>query len=212
MSRSKRIYKELEDVDADKASGVTLEVLEGLNHLRGTFTGPPDSPYAGGLFVVDIQVPDEYPFKPPKMRFETRVYHPNVSSQTGAICLDVLKDAWTPILTLKSSLLSLQSLLQSPQPDDPQDAVVAGVLLNDPDQFAATAKHWTAIYAEGAAQEAQRDPVEGPEALDGDTLALFEDMGFDRVEVAKVLRSLGLTAVRADDVATQDKVLQKLSM
>jgi ubiquitin-conjugating enzyme (huntingtin interacting protein 2) len=66
-----------------------------------------------------------YPFEPPKMQFTTKVWHPNVSSQNGAICLDILKDQWSPALTLKTALLSLQALLSMPAPDDPQDAVVA---------------------------------------------------------------------------------------
>ena len=70
--------------------------------------------------AVDISLDDQYPFVPPKMRFLTRVWHPNISSQSGAICLDVLKDQWSPALTLKTALLSLQALLASPQPDDPQ--------------------------------------------------------------------------------------------
>ena len=63
---------------------------------------------------------DLYPFVPPKMRFITKVWHPNISSANGAICLDILKDQWTPALTLKTALLSLQALLSSPAPDDPQ--------------------------------------------------------------------------------------------
>lgn len=74
------------------------------------------------------------------MRFITRVWHPNVSSASGAICLDVLKDQWSPALTLKTALLSLQALLSSPQPDDPQDAVVARQYLADRATFEATAR------------------------------------------------------------------------
>lgn len=73
------------------------------------------------------------------MKFDTKVYHPNVSSQTGAICLDTLKDAWVPILTLKSCMISLQSLLQSPEPNNPQDAQVANHFLKDPEGFKQTA-------------------------------------------------------------------------
>lgn len=73
------------------------------------------------------------------MNFDTKVYHPNISSQTGAICLDILKDTWTPILTLKSSLISLQSLLQSPEPNDPQDAQVANHYLTNLAGFNQTA-------------------------------------------------------------------------
>lgn len=57
-----------------------------LTHLKGTLTGPPDTPYAGGKFVVDIKIPDGYPFKPPQIRFETKVWHPNISSQTVWTC------------------------------------------------------------------------------------------------------------------------------
>jgi ubiquitin-conjugating enzyme (huntingtin interacting protein 2) len=73
---------------------------------------------------VDIQVPSGYPFHALKMKMITKTYHPNISSASGAICLDILKDAWSPVLTLKTALVSLQSLLCSPEPSDPQDAEV----------------------------------------------------------------------------------------
>ena len=73
-----------------------------------------------------LHADDQYPFVPPKMRFTTKVWHPNVSSANGAICLDILKDQWSPALTLKTALLSLQALLSSPQPDDPQVPIGPG--------------------------------------------------------------------------------------
>ncbi len=84
-----------------------------------------DTPYEGGIFHVDIHIPPDYPFKPPKMKFDTKIWHPNISSQTGAICLDILKNEWTPALTIRTALISLQALLCAPEPDDPQDAEVA---------------------------------------------------------------------------------------
>lgn len=93
-------------------------------HLVGTFPGPQGSPYEKGIFDVEILIPDGYPYQPLKMKFITKVYHPNISSANGAICLDILKNAWSPILTLKSTMISLQSLLCSPEPNDPQDAEV----------------------------------------------------------------------------------------
>lgn len=61
--------------------------------------GPGDSPYSGGVFFVMIHFPPDYPFKPPKVQFQTKVYHPNVNSQ-GSICLDILKEQWSPALTI----------------------------------------------------------------------------------------------------------------
>jgi hypothetical protein len=77
--------KELMDMQQDKDnSGVMAYPLGGDNvmHLKGVFPGPPDSPYAGGTYQVDITIPDNYPFKSPAMKFDTRIWHPNVSSVT----------------------------------------------------------------------------------------------------------------------------------
>jgi hypothetical protein len=84
-SRERRVAKELADIHSDKDnSGVYAEQVDqsDLTHLKGTFPGPPDTPYAGGKFVVDIRIPDTYPFKSPLMRLETKIWHPNVSSVT----------------------------------------------------------------------------------------------------------------------------------
>jgi len=65
----------------------------------------------------------------------------------GAICLDTLGSAWSPVLTIKSALLSLQSLLSTPEPKDPQDAEVATMLMNHPEQFDRVAREWAQKYA-----------------------------------------------------------------
>ncbi|KAF2718685.1 hypothetical protein K431DRAFT_322260 [Polychaeton citri CBS 116435] len=155
-TKNRRLQKEIQSVLEDKHCGITLASPSGgdaseltdLTHFHGHFKGPPDTPYEGGKYHVDIRIPSDYPFKPPEMRFITKIWHPNVSSQTGAICLDTLKEAWSPILTLKSALISLQSLLSSPEPKDPQDAEVAVMLLKRPDEFAHVARQWAIRYAE----------------------------------------------------------------
>mmetsp|Transcript_15040 Transcript_15040/g.24905 ORF Transcript_15040/g.24905 Transcript_15040/m.24905 type:complete len:198 (-) Transcript_15040:55-648(-) len=151
-----RIKKELEEVRRDPNSGVSVEVDEAaaaFTHFFGVISGPDGTPYAGGVFRIDISIPSDYPFSPPKMKFETKVWHPNVSSQTGAICLDILKDQWSPALTIKTALLSVQSLLCSPEPSDPQDAQVANMYMNDPETFAHTAKFWTDCYASAKGED-----------------------------------------------------------
>ena len=81
------------------------------------------------------------------MKFDTKLWHPNISSQTGAICLDILKNEWTPALTIRTALISLQALLCAPEPDDPQDAVVANQYKTDIKAFNAQAKQWVQEYA-----------------------------------------------------------------
>lgn len=82
------------------------------------------------------------------MKFETKIWHPNVSSQTGAICLDILKNEWTPALTIRTALISLQALMCSPEPDDPQDAEVARQYKTDRQLYELTAKQWVQNYAQ----------------------------------------------------------------
>jgi ubiquitin-conjugating enzyme (huntingtin interacting protein 2) len=148
-NRARRIAKEVADIEKDEQSNITvLPIHDGdLMHLKGSFNGPPDTPYDGGKYTIDVKIPSDYPFRPPVMKFDTKIWHPNVSSVTGAICLDTLGTAWSPVLTIKSALISLQSLLSTPEPKDPQDAEVAGMLLKNPEQFKYTAREWAVKYA-----------------------------------------------------------------
>lgn len=139
-----RIKKEFEDfsktvilplIQSEKANIKVNIINNDFRHWKGYIDGPKDTPYEGGLFQVDIILPPEYPYKPPKMKFDTKIWHPNISSQTGAICLDILKDEWSPALTIRTALLSLQALLCAAEPDDPQDAVVASEYKQDRKKF-----------------------------------------------------------------------------
>lgn len=92
-TRERRIAKELKDIHNDQDnSGVFAQpiVESNLTHLKGTIPAPPDTPYSGGTFTVDIQIPDSYPFKSPIMKFDTKIWHPNISSQTVSYCPRVL--------------------------------------------------------------------------------------------------------------------------
>ena len=88
-NRLRRIAKELSDIQADTDSKIFAEPANGsdLSHLLASFPGPPDTPYEGGTYIVDIKIPNEYPFRPPVMFFKTKLWHPNVSSQTVRISL-----------------------------------------------------------------------------------------------------------------------------
>ncbi|KAK9482995.1 P-loop containing nucleoside triphosphate hydrolase protein [Lipomyces starkeyi] len=200
MSRSRRIAKEMQDAQADPQSGIRLEMVSesDISHLKGYFDGPPGTPYEGGHYQVDIEIPAD-PFKPPRMKFDTKVYHPNISSQTGAICLDILKDTWSPVLTLKASLISLQSLLTSPEPSNPQDAEVAKHYMADRRGFDNTARYWAKVYAgaDGGTAATATTPAKTPDVfelygIDRDSVKAFESMGFDQQRIIEVMRRIGI--------------------
>ena len=143
-----RIKKEYQDLQKEKNSNVQVKLVNNdYRHWKGRIKGPIDTCYQGGIFDVDIIIPNDYPFKPPKKKFDTKIWHPNISSVTGAICLDILKNEWTPALTIRTALISLQSLMCEPVPNDPQDAVVAKQYMSDIKLFNQTAKHWVEEYA-----------------------------------------------------------------
>ncbi|KAF2587686.1 hypothetical protein F2Q70_00037600 [Brassica cretica] len=146
---SKRILKELKDLQKDPPSNCSAgPVAEDMFHWQATIMGPPDSPYAGGVFLVSIHFPPDYPFKPPKVSFKTRVYHPNINSN-GSICLDILKEQWSPALTISKVLLSICSLLTDPNPDDPLVPEIAHMYKTDKTKYESTARSWTQKYAMG---------------------------------------------------------------
>ncbi|KAK7353313.1 hypothetical protein VNO80_18758 [Phaseolus coccineus] len=146
---SKRILKELKDLQKDPPTSCSAgPVAEDMFHWQATIMGPPDSPYAGGVFLVTIHFPPDYPFKPPKVAFRTKVFHPNINSN-GSICLDILKEQWSPALTISKVLLSICSLLTDPNPDDPLVPEIAHMYKTDRNKYESTARSWTQKYAMG---------------------------------------------------------------
>ncbi|KAL0681986.1 hypothetical protein Bca4012_048833 [Brassica carinata] len=146
---SKRINKELRDLQRDPPVSCSAgPVGDDMFHWQATIMGPSDSPFAGGVFLVSIHFPPDYPFKPPKVSFRTKVYHPNINSN-GSICLDILKEQWSPALTVSKVLLSICSLLTDPNPDDPLVPEIAHMYKTDRVKYETTARSWTQKYAMG---------------------------------------------------------------
>ncbi|EAS04070.2 ubiquitin-conjugating enzyme (macronuclear) [Tetrahymena thermophila SB210] len=141
--------QELLDLGREPPCNCSAGPVEGQKDAfqwQATIMGPSDSPYSGGVFFLNIHFPTDYPFKPPKVSFTTRIYHPNINSN-GSICLDILKDQWSPALTISKVLLSISSLLTDPNPDDPLVPEIAQIFKNDRVRYEATAREWTRKYA-----------------------------------------------------------------
>lgn len=229
-NRNRRIAKEIADIHNDEHSKIVVEPAgngEDLTHLRGQFFGPPDTPYEGATYHVDIRIPSEYPFRPPLMKFETKIWHPNVSSQTGAICLDTLSSQWSPVLTIKSALISLQSLLSTPEPKDPQDAEVAGMLIRNPAEFEHKAREWAVTYAgapkkeiaEGsggataasikkkaqqAKQNEEKSKLAAYKGYNKDLVDRFVAMGFDVEAVVASFEYVGIDRMGGEDYELEE--------
>ncbi|GMF10140.1 unnamed protein product [Phytophthora lilii] len=155
----KRINKELQDLGRDPPANCSAgPVGDDLFHWQATIMGPEDSPYAGGVYFLNIYFPADYPFKPPKVNFTTRIYHCNINAN-GGICLDILKDQWSPALTISKVLLSICSLLTDANPDDPLVPEIAQIYRTDRARHDATAREWTANTDSNGAAEAEPKPV-----------------------------------------------------
>jgi ubiquitin-conjugating enzyme E2 D/E len=144
-----RIKKEYLQLIKDPPSNCSAGPIDenDMYQWKGFIIGPEDTPYAGGCFNLKITFSTDYPYKPPKVNFLTKIYHPNIQKNGGGICLDILTSKWSPALTVSKILLSICSLLNDPNPNDPLEPEIATQYTDSPEAFNKTAKMWTEKYA-----------------------------------------------------------------
>lgn len=152
--RASRLKKELERLRKDPPYGVTCWSKEDcVDCLQAQLLGAQGTPYEGGIFSLDIRIPDRYPFQPPQVQFVTPIYHPNVDN-AGRICLDVLKSqpqgSWKPAHNLSTVLTSIQLLLSDPNPDDGLMADISHEYKHNRPQFLEKARLWVKKHASGS--------------------------------------------------------------
>jgi ubiquitin-conjugating enzyme E2 D/E len=141
-----RIKKELKDLES--LEDTCSFDPDDLFHWTGTLMGPDGSPYENGLFNIEIHFPNDYPSKPPTIKFVTKIYHVNIKRDTGEISLGILKDNWSPEHTISKVLLSIASLLSGPNPDDPLEEELAKLYKSNHEQYKKNARQWTEQYAQ----------------------------------------------------------------
>ena len=143
----RRIKRELRAIVDEPPIQCTAEIVdEDYYHWKGSLKGPHGTPYENGIFYMDIRFPLDYPFSPPKIVFTTKIFHPNIND-SGNICLDILKDNWSPVLTITKIILSISSLLSDPNPDDPLVNEIAELYRNDYDAWFTKAEQHTRKWA-----------------------------------------------------------------
>ncbi|KAH0828603.1 ubiquitin-conjugating enzyme/RWD-like protein [Lanmaoa asiatica] len=138
----KRIHREIADAKKEDLGAITLTpTQDSLYRWKATIPGPQGSPYEGGVFNVDIQLAHDYPHRM-DTNFCNRIYHMNISDK-GGICIDILKQNWSPALSLFKVMLSLSSLLTDPNPLP----AIATEYMRNRAQHDRTARRWTELYA-----------------------------------------------------------------
>lgn len=144
-----RLVKEAKRCKEDPPPGCSAgpESQDNLFEWVATIEGPKDSPYENGLFFLKMSFNNDFPFKPPKVNFSTKIYHCNVNHENGYICLDILQDQWAPSLNVNKILISIQSLLDEPNPDDPLEQEIAKLYTTDRKLHDENARTWTLQYA-----------------------------------------------------------------
>ncbi|KAG2671426.1 hypothetical protein I3843_14G135500 [Carya illinoinensis] len=144
----KRIQREMAELNLDPPPDCSAGPKgDNLYHWVATILGPQGTPYEGGIYFLDITFPSDYPFKPPKVVFKTRIFHCNVDT-AGVLSLDILKDSWSPALTITKVLLAIRAIFTNPDPSDsPLIPGIARLYLADRAKHDELAAEWTRRFA-----------------------------------------------------------------
>ena len=146
-----RLMREMSLLSKDPPPGIAAYTVGAdMTQIRAQITGPEGSPFEKGVFLLTVHIAGRYPFEPPRCRFLTPLYHPNVDSG-GRICLDTLKSppsgSWSPAVSLPSLLLSIRSLMAEPNPDDGLVPEISELYKRNPSEWTREAERRTRLEA-----------------------------------------------------------------
>ncbi|CCF72940.1 Ubiquitin-conjugating enzyme [Babesia microti strain RI] len=129
FSATRRLIRDFKSIRKDPPNGISASPIgDDIFKWEAIIIGPQDSPWDGGIFRLEMIFDEEYPNKPPKIKFITSIFHPNIYLD-GSICLDILQNEWSPVFNISGILISIQSLLTDPNTRSPANNEAA-VLYN----------------------------------------------------------------------------------
>ncbi|KAG5794774.1 hypothetical protein H9Q69_006159 [Fusarium xylarioides] len=210
-SRLRRIAKEIQDC---QNTGVNVRPYnqDDLTHLVASLPIPPDTPYFGGTYSINVVVPDDYPFAKPSMKFNQKTYHPNVNCETGEISPGAL-GSWEPTNTIKTTLNTIAKLLQQPDSNFPINEEANTLFLRNNSVFRERAQEWAVKYAGATATETDSGASYG--GYNRNLIEPFIDMGYDKDAVVKAFEYVGIDRNNGEDYtleeAYQGDILARLS-
>lgn len=146
MSGKRRIEKDVMDL---MMSDFDVNLIEdSMQQFHVIFHGPSDTPYAGGVWKLRVELPDQYPIKLPLIGFVNKIYHPNIDESSGSVCLDVINQTWLPMFGLLNIFENfLPHLLRYGNPSDPLNTEASGLMTRDEAKYTETVKQYVQRYA-----------------------------------------------------------------
>lgn len=143
-----RLNKELADLSGNPPENCTVSIVDNdISRWRVDILGPAGSPYEGGHFILSITLPQQYPFKPPEAKFDTKIYHPNVMKDSGEICKDMYQTGWGPVKNLRWVIELILSFLLNPAAEHSVEADISRQMIENHDAYVQEARRWVQQYA-----------------------------------------------------------------
>ncbi|KAK7061731.1 ubiquitin-CONJUGAT-2 domain-containing protein [Favolaschia claudopus] len=133
-------------------------VNDSMQEFYVRFHGPAETPFAGGVWKIHVELPDQYPFKSPSIGFMNKIFHPNIDELSGSVCLDVINQTWSPMFDMINIFeVFLPQLLRYPNPNDPLNGEAAALLMRHPKEYDAKVKEYVQRFATKEAADAAAD-------------------------------------------------------
>ncbi|KAJ2159564.1 ubiquitin-conjugating enzyme E2 H [Coemansia sp. RSA 552] len=123
-------------------------VKDSMQEFYVMFKGPDDTPFAGGVWKVHVELPEQYPYRSPSIGFVNKIFHPNIDELSGSVCLDVINQTWSPMFDLFNIFDSfMPQLLRYPNPTDPLNGEAAALMMRDTAAYESKVKDYVLRYA-----------------------------------------------------------------